>query len=41
MLERIETELATAGPAEKWRLQHRAEVMRGLVAPSQPASMSD
>jgi hypothetical protein len=32
MLEKIEAELATARPAEKWRLRQRAELMRGLLA---------
>jgi hypothetical protein len=31
MLEKIETELATARPAEKWRLCQRAELVRGLL----------
>jgi hypothetical protein len=36
MLEKIETELAdeNAGTAEKWRLRQRAELVRGLLAPS-------
>ena len=34
MLEKIETELATAGPSETRRLRHRAELIRGLLAPS-------
>ena len=42
MLEQIETDLATAGPAEKWRLQRRAEFAREQVAPTQqPASVSN
>jgi hypothetical protein len=36
MLETIEAELTTAPPAEKWRLRQRAELMRGLLAPSGP-----
>jgi hypothetical protein len=36
MLEKIEAELVTAGPAEKWRIRQRAELMRGLLAPSGP-----
>jgi hypothetical protein len=31
MLEKIETELATALPADKWRLRQRAELVRGLL----------
>jgi hypothetical protein len=34
MLERIETELATARPAEKWPLRQRAELVRELLAPA-------
>jgi hypothetical protein len=34
MLERIEAELATAGPVETRRLRQRAELIRGLLAPS-------
>jgi hypothetical protein len=34
MLEEIETELATAGAAGKWRLRQRAELVRGLLAPT-------
>jgi hypothetical protein len=37
MLEKIEAELAAAGPTKNWRLRHRAELMRGLLAPSPPA----
>jgi hypothetical protein len=33
MLEKIETELATAGPAETRRLCRRAELIRGLLRP--------
>jgi hypothetical protein len=31
MLERIEADLATAGPAETRRLSQRAELIRGLL----------
>jgi hypothetical protein len=41
ILEQIEADLATAGPAEKWRLRRRAELARELVAPTQPASVSN
>jgi hypothetical protein len=34
MLEKIEVDLATAGPGETRRLRQRAEVIRGLLAPS-------
>jgi hypothetical protein len=34
MLERIEADLATAGPAKTRRLLQRAELIRGLLAPS-------
>jgi hypothetical protein len=34
MLKRIEADLATAGPVEKWRLRQRAELVRGLLTPS-------
>ena len=36
MLEEIETQLAdeTADAAEKWRRRQRAELIRGLLAPS-------
>jgi len=34
MLEKIETALATARPAETWRLRQRAELVRRLLAPS-------
>ena len=36
VLERIESELAreTLETAEKWRLRERAELVRGLLAPS-------
>jgi hypothetical protein len=37
MLEMIETELATASPAEKWPLRQRAELMRGLLGSSPPS----
>jgi hypothetical protein len=34
MLAQIEAELVTAsGPAEKWWLRQRAELIRGLLAP--------
>jgi hypothetical protein len=33
-LEKIESELAPAGPAQKWRLRQRAELLRRLLAPS-------
>ena len=33
MLERIEAELATAGPAETQRLRQRADLLRGLLRP--------
>ena len=33
ILEQIEIDLATAGPAEKRRLRQRAELVRGLLAP--------
>jgi hypothetical protein len=33
MLEKIETDLATAGPAETRRLSQRAELIRGLLTP--------
>ena len=36
IMEKIEAELVTAQPAEKWRLRQRAELVRGLVAPSGP-----
>ena len=36
MLEKIEAELATARPAETWRLRQRAgELVRGLLASGQ------
>jgi hypothetical protein len=35
MLEAIEDQIATALPAEKWPLRKRAELVRGLLAPSQ------
>jgi hypothetical protein len=35
MLEQIESEIATAHPAEKRRLQKRAELIRHLLAPRQ------
>jgi hypothetical protein len=41
MVEQIEADRASAGPAEKWRLQRRAELVRELVAPTQPASVSN
>jgi len=34
MLEQIEAELVTAGLAEKWQLQERAKLVRGLLAPT-------
>jgi hypothetical protein len=34
MLESIEAELATAGPAKTRRLRQRAELIRGLLTPS-------
>jgi hypothetical protein len=39
MLEKIETELADEkiGAAEKWRLQERAKLVRGLLAPGRHA----
>jgi hypothetical protein len=33
MLEKIEAELATAGPAKTRRLRQRAELIRGLLTP--------
>ena len=33
MLEKIETDLATAGSAQTRRLRQRAELIRGLLAP--------
>jgi hypothetical protein len=33
MLERIEAELAGAGPAEMRRLHQRADLLRGLLTP--------
>jgi hypothetical protein len=33
MLQDIEAELSTAGPAEARRLRHRAELIRGLLMP--------
>jgi hypothetical protein len=33
MLEKIETDLITAGPAETRRLRQREELIRGLLAP--------
>jgi hypothetical protein len=38
MLEKIEAELAAAQPTEKSRLRQRTELLRGLLAPSQPIS---
>jgi hypothetical protein len=35
MLEKIEADLATAGPAKTRRLRQRAELIRGLLTPSQ------
>ena len=35
MLERIEADLTTAGPAKTRRLRQRAELIRGLLTPSQ------
>ena len=40
MLEEIEAELATARPAEKRRLQERAELVRVLIAPAIAPSRS-
>jgi hypothetical protein len=40
MLEMIEAELAIARPAEKWRLRQRAELVRGLLAPTIALSRS-
>jgi hypothetical protein len=37
MLDKIETELVTAGAAEKWRLRQRAELVRGLLTACPPA----
>ena len=34
MLAKIETDLATAGPAETRRLLQRAELIQGLLTPS-------
>jgi len=34
MLERIEADLATAGPAENRRLRQRAELIRELLTPN-------
>jgi hypothetical protein len=34
MLAKIETDLTTAGPAKTRRLRQRAELIRGLLAPS-------
>jgi hypothetical protein len=34
MLEKIEADLATAGPAETQRLRQRAELIRELLTPS-------
>jgi hypothetical protein len=34
MLAQIKAELATAGPAKTRRLRQRAELIRGLLAPS-------
>ena len=39
MQEKIEAELATAA-AEKWRLRQRAEMVRGLLAPTIALSRS-
>jgi hypothetical protein len=37
MLAKIEAELSTAaGPAEEQWLRHRTELIRGLLAPTQP-----
>jgi hypothetical protein len=33
MLEKIEADLTTAGPAKTQRLRQRAELIRGLLAP--------
>jgi hypothetical protein len=38
MLQEIEAELATAGPAETRRLRKRAELIRELLTPSRSAS---
>ena len=40
MLEKIEAELAKARPAEKRRLQERAELVRVLLAPAIALSRS-
>jgi hypothetical protein len=37
MLEKIEAELAAAGPGQEWRLRRRAELMRDLLTASPPA----
>ena len=37
IMEKIEAELVTAQPAEKWRLRQRAELVRGLLTASPPA----
>jgi len=37
MLERIEADLATAGPAENRRLRQRAELIRELLTPNPSA----
>jgi hypothetical protein len=36
VLDKIEAELAAAGPGQEWRLRRRAELVRGLLAPSGP-----
>jgi len=33
MLEKLEAALAMAGPAKKWRLRKRAELIRELLTP--------
>jgi hypothetical protein len=34
MLDEIEADLTTAGPAEKWRLRQRAQLIRKLLTPN-------
>jgi hypothetical protein len=38
MLEKIEADLTTAGPAKTRRLLQRAELIRELLAPSEPSN---
>ena len=38
MLEKIEADLTTAGPAKTRRLRQRAELIRELLAPSGPST---